>query len=83
MKVVRKLYDAEKRDTIRDYINNAIEKYPDNIAFIIKNKINNEVSYTNISYKEFGKIIEYFGTALIDLGLEGKKIAIIGKNRYE
>ena len=83
MKVVRKLYDAEKRDTIRDYINNAIEKYPDNIAFIIKNKINKEVSYTNISYKEFGNIIEYFGTALIDLGLEGKKIAIIGKNRYE
>ena len=39
MKAFRKLYDAQKQDTIRDYINNAIAKYPDNTAFIIKNRI--------------------------------------------
>ena len=38
MKTYRKLYDAEKFDTIRDYINNAIKKHPNNNAFIIKNK---------------------------------------------
>ena len=48
MKAIRKLYNPEKRDTIRDYINHAIEEYPNNIAFIIKNKIGKEVSYKMI-----------------------------------
>ena len=49
MKVCRKLYDAEKFDTIREYINNAIKKFPNNNAFILKNRVNNTVNYTNIS----------------------------------
>ena len=83
MKVCRKLYDAKRFDTIREYINNAIKKFPDNNAFILKNKVNNVVNYTNISYTKFGEDIKAFGTALIHLGLENKRIAIIGKNRYE
>ena len=83
MKVYRKLYDAEKFDTIRDYINNAIMKYPNNNAFILKNKNGKNVSYTNITYTMFGNDIKAFGTSLINLGLENKRIAIIGKNRYE
>ena len=83
MKVYRKLYDAEKYDTIREYIDRAIEKYPNNNAFILKNKNGKEVSYTNITYTMFGNDLKAFGTALIDLGLENKRIAIIGKNRYE
>ena len=83
MKTYRKLYDAEKFDTIREYINNGIKKYPNNNAFIIKNKNGKEVSYTNITYTQFGNDIKAFGTSLINLGLENKRIAIIGKNRYE
>ena len=83
MKAVRKLYNPERRYTIRDYINNAIQEYSDNIAFIIKNKVGQEISYTNVTYKDFGDDIKHFGTALIDLGLENKRIAIISKNRYE
>ncbi len=84
MKTYRKLYDAEKFDTIKDYINNAIRKYPNNNAFIIKNKEEGKnVSYTNITYTKFGEDIRAFGTALISFGLENKRIAIIGKNRYE
>ena len=83
MKVYRKLYNSEKYDTIREYIHRAIEKYPNNNAFILKNKNGKEVSYTNITYTMFGNDIKALGTALIDLGLENKRIAIIGKNRYE
>lgn len=83
MKVYRKLYDADKFDTIREYINFAIKKFPDNNAFILKNKYNGEVHYTNISYTRFGEELKALGTALINLGLENKRIAIIGKNRYE
>lgn len=83
MKAYRKLYDAEKFDTIREYINNAIKKFPNNNAFIIKHKNEKEISYTNITYTMFGEDMKALGTALIDCGLENKRIAIIGKNRYE
>ena len=83
MKVYRKLYDAEKFDTIRDYINNAVKKYPNNNAFILKNKNGKDISYTHITYSMFADDLKSFGTALINKGLENKKIAIIGKNRYE
>ena len=83
MKAYRKLYDAEKFDTIREYINNAIKKFPNNNAFVIKHKNGKEISYTNITYTMLGEDIKALGTALIDCGLENKRIAIIGKNRYE
>lgn len=83
MKAYRKLYEAEKFDTIREYISNGIKKYPNNNAFILKHKNGKEVSYTNITYTKFGEDIKAFGTALINHGLENKRIAIIGKNRYE
>ena len=83
MKPYRKLYDAQKFDTIRDYINDAIKKYPNNNAFILKNKNGNEISYKYITYTMFADDIKAFGTSLINKGLENKKIAIIGKNRYE
>ena len=38
MKPTRKLYEANKLNTIRDYINRGINDYPNNIAFIVKNK---------------------------------------------
>ena len=83
MKPYRKLYDAQKFDTIRDYISDAIRKYPNNNAFILKNKNGNEISYKHITYTMFADDIKAFGTSLINKGLENKKIAIIGKNRYE
>lgn len=83
MKPTRKLYEANKLNTIRDYINRGINDYPNNIAFIVKNKKDKDISYTKVSYKEFGDDLKYLGTSLINLGLEGKRIAIIGKNKYE
>lgn len=83
MKTYRKLYNSQKFNTIRDYINSAIEKYPNNNAFIIKTKNDKNVHYTNITYTMFGNDIKALGTSLINLGLENKRIAIIGKNRYE
>ena len=79
MKKLRKLRDAKKFDTIKGYVYNAIEQYPDNNAFIIKEKKN---VYKYITYKQLGEEIRNFGTSLIDLGLENKRIAIIGKNSY-
>lgn len=83
MKRLEKIYPAEKFDTIREYINKAVEKYGDKEAFIVKNKEKKEGKYTKITYKQFKKDIEELGTGLIEMGLQGKKIAVIGNNTYE
>jgi len=77
MKPCRKLYEAEKFDTIKEYINNSIKKYAKNTAFILKHKNGKNVKYENISYEQFGKDILHLGTGLIEIGLENKSIAII------
>ena len=78
-----KIYDAKEFKNIREIINNAIEKYPENKAFIIKNKDKNEEKYTNITYKEFGEQINALGSSLVNRGLKNKHIAVISPNRYE
>ena len=83
MKTYNKIYDAKTFKNIREILNNAIELYPDNKAFIIKEKNGKDINYKNITYKEFGEQINSLGTALIDLGLKDKRVAIISKNRYE
>jgi len=83
MKPKRILYEVEEFADVREAINKAVELYPDNIAFKIKHKTGKEVSYEEITYRQFKEEINYFGTALIDLGYQGKRIAMIGKNRYE
>ena len=78
-----KLNSAKEFSSIRDCLKNAIKKYPQNKAFIIKHKEGKNVTYTEITYEKYGKDMQSLGTALIDLGLENKRIAIIGKNSYE
>ena len=80
MEKLNKIHDAVKFNTIREYIYNSIEQYPNNNAFIIKKKKN---EYRYVTYKQLGEEIENLGTGLINLGLENKRIAIIGKNNYE
>ena len=82
MKNLEKLYKAEKHDSIKEYIEDAINKYSKKDAFIVKSQENNEIKYTHISFEEFGKQIKNLAEGLIDLGLEGKRIAIIGQNSY-
>lgn len=68
---------------VKEIIKYATENYPDYTAFTIKKKKEKNVEYKKITYKEFNEDINGLGTALIKLGLEGKRVAIIGKNRYE
>lgn len=78
-----RLYKNKEYNNIREVINDAIENFPDNNAFTIKYKNEKEVTYRYVTYKEFGEEINALGTALISLGLKNKRIAVIGKNRYE
>lgn len=78
-----KLYEAKEFKNIREVIKNSAKCFADNNAFIIKHKEKKEVTYENITYKQFDEGIDSLGTAFIKHGLKGKRIAVISKNRYE
>lgn len=80
------LYEARLHSDFRELINYAAFQYMDDDAFILKKKAKkrgDEPVYRHISFTEFKENINSLGTGLMDMGLVGKRIAIIGKNRYE
>ena len=79
---LEKIYEAKEYGTIKEYIRDAIKKFADKDAFILKSKENDEIKYKHVSFKEFGEEAEELGTGLIGLGLQNKRIAIIGHNSY-
>ena len=83
MKTYNKIYEANEYKNIRDVINTSAKLYPDNKAFIIKQKNGKDIKYKNISYKNLQEQMNSLGTALYSIGLKNKRVAIIGKNRYE
>lgn len=84
--------EADKREYVRykesrpiTDIKNMIETsaalYADNTAFMQKDS--NDSPYRKISYREMMEDVNGLGTALIDKGLKGKRIAVIGENCYQ
>ena len=78
-----KIYEATEFNNVKEIIYNSAKKYNEKIAFVIKHKNGNEVSYENVTYTRLLKDIHKLGTCFYNMGLQGKRIAIIGKNRYE
>ena len=80
----RKFYDVEHINNMRELLNNTVDKYPQNIAYKFKKyRGKNKFEYVNKTYSEFKYDVEGLSTKLLNMGLEGKKIAVIGNNRYE
>lgn len=77
------LYEATEFNNIKEIIYNSAKKFSNQIAFVIKHQENKKVTYENITYEKLLKDINGFGTALYNKGLNKKRVAIIGKNRYE
>ena len=73
----------EDYNNIKDVIKTSVARYAEDIAFTIKNKKGKDTTYRKINYKELYDEINALGTAMLSLGLKGKRVAIIGKNRYE
>ena len=48
-----------------------------------KFKTDKEGVFDIITHKEFREMVDSLGTALIKMGLKGKRIAVISENRYE
>jgi len=74
------LYEVREIKDIKQLFNDSCKIYAGNTAFMQKR--NSDV-YENITYSEAQKDVDGLGTAFGDLGLDKKRIAIIGENRYE
>ena len=75
------LYEIRRVTDLKDMIDSCAKLYGEKEAFLVKDRPGGV--YENISFKQLKKDIDTLGTALIDAGLKGKKIALIGENRYE
>lgn len=78
-----KIYEATEFENIKEIIYETVRKYKDNTAFTLKYKEEKNVKYEDISYGRFLENVNSLGTKLFDLGYKNKRIAIVGKNRYE
>ena len=75
------LYEVRAIKNIKDMLNSSAEIYKDNTAYLSKKHPGEP--YSSITFGKFKEDVDFFGTALINAGLKGKTIAIIGENRYE
>ncbi len=82
MKDTQKLYTPMEYKNLKELIDTAIKQYSTNIAFRLKEMENGKTKYIDITYSDFGNDIKYLGTSLYELGLQGKRIAVIGPNSY-
>lgn len=72
--------DYLKITDLKDMLNKTRNLYGDKIAYKLRVS---ESRYKTITHEEVRSMIDSLGTALINMGLKGKRIAIIGENRYE
>jgi long-chain acyl-CoA synthetase len=75
------IYKALKFTDLKDMLKKSGEIYGDRPAYIFGTETPGE--FKQITHREFRDQINALGTKLIDMGLAGKRIAVIGENRYE
>mgnify|MGYP001625099437 FL=1 len=80
----RKVYEPRIVKNYREMIEYSVKNYADKVAYKYKkNGDLKHVEYVEKTYEQVGKDIKAFATALLNQGLEHKKIVVIGNNRYE
>ena len=77
----KRLHDVKKFENLKELLQNTRKEYGDEVAF--KFKTDTPGVFREEKYNEYLDSIEALGTALIDMGLKDKKIAVISENRYE
>ena len=78
------VYEIERVNNFKEMIDRSCEKYGSHVAY--KFKINLGKKNQEIIEKTYSQVrdeIQGLGTSFLNMGLEGKKIAIISNNRYE
>lgn len=74
------LYEVNKISDLKDMINQSVNQFENNNAFLVRT---NNGRLKGITYSEFKADINALGTVFMNMGLKDKFIGIIGENRYE
>lgn len=74
------VYPIREIENLKDMITQSVLLFRHRPAFKLKNP---EGEYYNVSYEQFKSDIDALGTAFLNMGLKGGKIAVMGANRYE
>ena len=75
--------NVKEYENVKDMVIDVSSKRRNQTIFIKKYKEEKETRYENITYDKLLKDIQAFGTGLYKLGLKDKRVAVIGRNRYE
>ena len=78
-----KYFEATEYQNVKELIYGSVQKYNEKTAFTIKHKNEKEISYETISYTKLLEEINQIGTEFYELGFQNKRVAIVGRNRYE
>ncbi len=71
---------------IRELLDGCAKEFGEDLAYIIKTKRETKTTpaeYRNVSFIQLRKEVDWLGTAFMKAGFKDKRLAIIGKNRYE
>lgn len=74
-----KYFKVHNVTDLKDLLYKSAERYKNRTAFRLKDKSG---KIYGVKYIEFKNHVEALGTALLDLGLKDKSVAVIGKNSY-
>ena len=75
--------NVKEYENVKEMVIDVSSKRRNQTIFIKKYKEEKETRYENITYDKLLKDIQAFGTGLYKLGLKDKRVAVIGRNRYE
>ena len=75
----RKLYKTKQLKDVRELLKRAAKLYGDRIAY---KEIKGKKQIEDYSFMRVEKDVNALGTKLLEMGLKGKHIAIIGENSY-
>ena len=83
-KLNSEIYKIDEIYNFRDLVNHSASKYSNNVAYKFKKNLGKpNQKIVEKTYSQIKEEIEAFGTTLLKMGLENKKVAVIGNNRYE
>lgn len=75
------VHKVPRYENLKEMLEKSGEVFGNSTAYIFKTK--EPGKFKKVTHKEFREEINNLGTALIDMGLKNKRIAVISENRYE
>ena len=81
MSIESRLHEVRNLSSIKELLTQSAEIFSDSPAYLVKNKRGGE--YVPVTYMQLKKDVDALGTKLLEMGLQGEKIAILGNNCYQ